>query len=32
VRLLMMVEQLRRTAPGGIGTYVEGLLRGLGEL
>ncbi len=32
VRLLMMVEQLRRTAPGGIGTYIEGLLRGLGEV
>ncbi len=32
MRLLMMVEQLRRTAPGGIGTYIEGLLRGLGEL
>ncbi|MGH9081285.1 MAG: glycosyltransferase family 4 protein [Acidimicrobiales bacterium] len=32
MRLLMMVEQLRRTAPGGIGTYVEGLLRGVGDL
>jgi glycosyltransferase involved in cell wall biosynthesis len=30
--MLMMVEQLRRTAPGGIGTYVEGLLRGVGQL
>ncbi len=32
VRLLMMVEQLRRAAPGGIGTYIEGLLAGLGRL
>lgn len=32
VRLLMMVEQLRRTAPGGIGTYIEGLLAGLDQL
>ncbi|HEV3282293.1 MAG TPA: glycosyltransferase family 1 protein [Acidimicrobiales bacterium] len=32
MRVLMKVEQLRRTAPGGIGTYVEGLVRGLGEL
>lgn len=32
VRILMMVEQLRRTAPGGIGTYIEGLLAGLGQL
>lgn len=32
VRLLMMVEQLRRTASGGIGTYVSGLIQGLDEL
>jgi glycosyltransferase involved in cell wall biosynthesis len=31
-RLLMMVEQLRRTASGGIGTYIGGLLRGLDSL
>jgi glycosyltransferase involved in cell wall biosynthesis len=31
-RVLMVVEQLRRAAPGGIGTYVRGLLRGLQEL
>jgi glycosyltransferase involved in cell wall biosynthesis len=31
-RLLMMVEQLRRTASGGIGTYVRGLLQGLDAL
>ena len=30
--LLMMVEQLRRTASGGIGTYVRGLLQGLDAL
>ncbi len=28
----MVVEQLRRTPPGGIGTYIEGLVRGMGEL
>jgi glycosyltransferase involved in cell wall biosynthesis len=32
VRTLMMVEQLRRTAAGGIGTYVNGLLQGLDAL
>lgn len=32
MRLLMLVEQLRRTAPGGIGTYIEGLLSGIGQL
>ncbi len=32
VQLLMMVEQLRRTASGGIGTYVHGLLQGLDTL
>jgi alpha-1,3-rhamnosyl/mannosyltransferase len=31
-RLLMVVEQLRRATPGGIGTYARGLLQGLGEL
>ncbi|HEY4948020.1 MAG TPA: glycosyltransferase [Acidimicrobiales bacterium] len=30
--LLMVVEQLRRAASGGIGTYVHGLLQGLGSL
>ena len=28
LRVLMMVEQLRRTASGGIGTYVRGLIQG----
>jgi glycosyltransferase involved in cell wall biosynthesis len=32
VRLLMMVEQLRRAASGGIGTYVHGLIQGLDTL
>jgi glycosyltransferase involved in cell wall biosynthesis len=31
-RVLMVVEQLRRATPGGIGTYARGLLKGLGEL
>ncbi|HVB94225.1 MAG TPA: glycosyltransferase family 1 protein [Acidimicrobiales bacterium] len=31
-RVLMVVEQLRRATPGGIGTYARGLLQGLGEL
>jgi glycosyltransferase involved in cell wall biosynthesis len=30
--MIMMVEQLRRTAPGGIGTYVRGLVQGLDGL
>jgi len=29
IRLLVMVEQLQRAAPGGIGTYVRGLVKGL---
>ncbi len=32
LRLLMMAEQLRRPAPGGIGTYIRGLLQGLDHL
>jgi glycosyltransferase involved in cell wall biosynthesis len=32
VRTLMMVEQLRRTASGGIGTYIKGLLQGFDAL
>jgi glycosyltransferase involved in cell wall biosynthesis len=32
MRLLMMVEQLRRPASGGIGTYIRGLLQGLEDL
>ena len=32
IRLLMMVEQLRRPASGGIGTYIGGLLQGLDHL
>lgn len=31
-RVLMVVEQLRRATPGGIGTYARGLLQGLAEL
>lgn len=30
--VLLVVEQLRRTVPGGIGTYVSGLLAGLRDL
>jgi glycosyltransferase involved in cell wall biosynthesis len=30
--VLVMVEQLRRKASGGIGTYVHGLLQGMGAL
>ncbi len=32
LRLLMMAEQLRRPASGGIGTYVRGLIQGLDSL
>jgi glycosyltransferase involved in cell wall biosynthesis len=32
LRALVMVEQLRRKASGGIGTYVHGLLQGMGQL
>ncbi|MGD0393345.1 MAG: glycosyltransferase family 1 protein [Acidimicrobiales bacterium] len=32
MRTLMMVEQLRRSASGGIGTYINGLLQGIGAL
>ena len=32
LRLLMMAEQLRRPASGGIGTYIRGLIQGLDEL
>ncbi len=32
LRVLVLVEQLRRSAAGGIGTYVLGLLQGLDEL
>jgi glycosyltransferase involved in cell wall biosynthesis len=32
VRVLLMAEQLRRRASGGIGTYVLGLLQGIDEL
>ncbi len=31
-RVLVVVEQLRRPAPGGIGTYARGLLQGFAEL
>ena len=30
--MLLVAEQLRRRVPGGIGTYVRGLLQGLAEL
>jgi glycosyltransferase involved in cell wall biosynthesis len=30
-RILMAVEQLRRSVPGGIGAYARGLLRGLAQ-
>jgi glycosyltransferase involved in cell wall biosynthesis len=30
--VLIVVEQLRRRAPGGIGTYARGLLQGLGRI
>jgi glycosyltransferase involved in cell wall biosynthesis len=32
VRVLVVAQQLRRAAPGGIGTYIRGLLQGLGAL
>ncbi len=32
LRLLLLAEQLRRSPPGGIGTYVLGLLQGLAAL
>jgi len=32
LRVLLLVEQLRRSAAGGIGTYVLGLLQGFDEL
>jgi glycosyltransferase involved in cell wall biosynthesis len=31
-KVLMVVEQLRRSTPGGIGTYARGLLQGLAAL
>jgi len=31
-RILFVVEQLRRSVPGGIGTYVRGLIQGLSEI
>ena len=32
IRLVVLAEQLRRTAPGGIGTYTRGLLQGIAEV
>jgi len=32
IRVSLVAEQLRRTVPGGIGTYTLGLLKGLDEL
>ena len=29
MRALVVAEQLRRPVPGGIGTYIRGLLQGL---
>jgi glycosyltransferase involved in cell wall biosynthesis len=31
-QILLVVEQLRRRVPGGSGTYIEGVLNGLGRL
>jgi glycosyltransferase involved in cell wall biosynthesis len=31
VHVLVVAEQLRRPVPGGIGTYIRGLLQGLGD-
>lgn len=31
MRALVVAEQLRRSVPGGIGTYIQGLLQGLGD-
>jgi glycosyltransferase involved in cell wall biosynthesis len=31
VRVLLVAQQLRRAVPGGIGTYVRGLVQGLGD-
>jgi len=31
-RVVLVVEQLRRAAPGGIGRYITGLLRGLSDM
>lgn len=32
MRLLLVAEQLRRSVPGGIGTYLQGLVQGLAPL
>lgn len=32
MKVLLVVEQLRRAVPGGIGTYARGLLQGIGTL
>lgn len=32
MRVLLVAEQLRRAVPGGIGTYIDGLLQGLAAL
>ncbi|MGI9022251.1 MAG: glycosyltransferase family 4 protein [Acidimicrobiales bacterium] len=32
MRVVLVAEQLRRTVPGGIGTYVRGLVKGLLEM
>jgi glycosyltransferase involved in cell wall biosynthesis len=31
-RVVLVVEQLRRAVPGGIGRYINGLLQGLGDM
>jgi len=32
VKVVLVAEQLRRTVPGGIGTYVRGLVKGIGDM
>ena len=32
VRALIVADQLRRAVPGGIGTYIRGLVQGLAQL
>ena len=32
MKVVLVAEQLRRTVPGGIGTYVRGLVKGLGDM
>jgi glycosyltransferase involved in cell wall biosynthesis len=32
MRVVLVVEQLRRSVPGGVGRYITGLLQGLGDM